>query len=60
MEGEIGKKSWINLRTPTPLKEVINYDYANNAEGDIRHSYDRFLYEVIANFKIIRNRKKRG
>jgi len=46
----------INLkyyRTPTPIKEIINYDYANSAEVNIRHSYDRFLDEV--NYKLNNN-----
>jgi len=34
------------LRTPTPIKEVINYDYAIESEKRIRHSYDKFLDEV--------------
>ena len=33
-------------RTPTPIKEVINYEYAIESEKKIRHSYDKFLDEV--------------
>jgi hypothetical protein len=34
-------------RTPTPVKEVINYDYSRKAEEVIKMEYDHFLSEVI-------------
>ena len=46
MDVRIGKSIITEIRTPTPVKKVINYEYAEDAETHIRHSYDRFINEV--------------
>jgi len=38
-------------RTPTPMKQVINFDYAKKAEEIIKMEYNHFLAEVRINFK---------
>lgn len=34
-------------RTPTPVKDVINYSYANRAEEVIKMEYGAYIGEVI-------------
>ncbi len=33
-------------RTPTPVKAVINYKYADKAEDCIKQDYDHFICQV--------------
>ncbi len=37
-------------RTPTPIKQVVGYEYARNAENDIRTEYNSIMLEVIIYF----------
>ena len=53
MDVRIGKSIITEIRTPTPVKKVINYEYAEDAETHIRHSYDRFINEVWNIYKIV-------
>lgn len=34
-------------RTPTPMKQVVNYDYSREAEFEIKHEYQRYMEQVI-------------
>ena len=44
-----GKKN----RTPTPIKDIVGYEYARNAEHEIRGEYNDIMIEVINKFFII-------
>ena len=37
-------------RTPTPVKDVINYEYARKAEDVIKQEYTHFMTEVTIKF----------
>jgi len=38
-------------RTPTPIRDVVGYEYARNAEDQIKTEYNHIIMEVI-NIKI--------
>ena len=33
-------------RTPTPIKQIVNYDYSRKAENEILNEYDNFMKNV--------------
>lgn len=33
-------------RTPTPIKDVVGYEYSRKAEGNIKYEYDNIFQEV--------------
>ena len=33
-------------RTPTPIKQLVNYDYSRKAESEIINEYDAFMRNV--------------
>ena len=37
-------------RTPTPIKNIINYDYSRKAEEEIRSEYENYMERVKYKF----------
>ena len=33
-------------RTPTPIKQIVNYDYSRKAEDEILREYEAFINNV--------------
>ena len=41
-------------RTPTPIKDVVGYEYARNAESDIKVEYQDIIHQVkILNLTVL-------
>lgn len=53
MEKETGNYYIFNIRTPTPVKQVINYEYGQKGEGYLKSTYDRFIDETMKRSKLV-------
>ena len=38
-------------RTPTPIKDIVSYDYANTAEGEKHREYQEVIHQVNLNLE---------